>query len=164
MLFSHDWLLQPPAAHAEVLSAPDGKTLTLQNGLVRRTFRLAPDAATVGLEHLVTGEAALLQRLDADLWTFSAIDFLPHCSDTAQAGMLAASPVVFCESPGASPHQQVLLNLGPGLPAGFEPFERLIEVVGVSDEDRADSRRRWKYYLDRGYAITRHDLALKEVH
>jgi len=126
--------------------------------------RLLRKAVLRGSRVAVTGEAALLQRLDGDLWTFSAIDFLPHCSDTAQAGMLAASPVVFCESPGASPHRQVLLNLGPGVPTGFEPFERLIEVVGISDEDRADSRRRWKYYLDRGYAITRHDLAAKEVH
>jgi len=126
--------------------------------------RLLRKAVLRGSRVAVTGEAALLQRLDGDLWTFSAIDFLPHCSDTAQAGMLAASPVVFCESPGASPHRQVLLNLGPGVPTGFEPFERLIEVVGISDEDRADSRRRWKYYLDRGYAITRHDLASKEVH
>ena len=126
--------------------------------------RLLRKAVLRGSRVAVTGEAALLQRLDGDLWTFSAIDFLPHCSDTAQAGMLAASPVVFCESPSASPHRQVLLNLGPGVPTGFEPFERLIEVVGISDEDRADSRRRWKYYLDRGYAITRHDLASKEVH
>lgn len=126
--------------------------------------RLLRKAVLRGSRVAVTGEAALLQRLDGDLWAFSAIDFLPHCSDTAQAGMLAASPVVFCESPGASPHRQVLLNLGPGVPTGFEPFERLIEVVGISDEDRADSRRRWKYYLDRGYAITRHDLASKEVH
>ena len=126
--------------------------------------RLLRKAVLRGSRVAVTGEAALLQRLDGDLWTFSAIDFLPHCSDTAQAGMLAASPVVFCESPDASPHRQVLLNLGPGVPTGFEPFERLIEVVGISDEDRADSRRRWKYYLDRGYAITRHDLASKEVH
>jgi hypothetical protein len=59
MFLSPDWLVQPPAAHAEVISAADGTTLTLQNGLVRRTFRLSPDAATVGLDHLVTGEAFL---------------------------------------------------------------------------------------------------------
>lgn len=126
--------------------------------------RLLRKAVVRGSKVAVTGEAALLQRLDVDLWTFSAIDFLPHCTDAAEAGMLAASPVVFCASLGGYLHHQVLLNLGPGVPAGFEPFERLIEVVGISDEDRADSRRRWKYYLDRGYAITRHDLASKEVH
>ena len=130
----------------------------------RYMCRLLRKAVVRGSKVAVTGEAALLQRLDVDLWTFSAIDFVPHCTDAAEPGMLAASPVVFCASAGGSPHQQVLLNLGPGVPTGFEPFERLIEVVGVSDEDRADSRRRWKYYLDRGYAITRHDLASKEAH
>ena len=128
------------------------------------TCRLLRKAVLTGSRVAVTGDAALRQRLDADLWTFSATDFVPHCTDAAEPGMLAASPVVFCASPGGSPHHQVLLNLGPGVPTGFEPFERLIEVVGVSDEDRVDSRRRWKYYLDRGYAITRHDLASKEVH
>jgi DNA polymerase-3 subunit chi len=126
--------------------------------------RLLRKAVVGGSRVAITGEATLLQRLDADLWTFSAIDFLPHCSDAAEAGMLAASPVVVCASPSASPHHEVLLNLGPDVPVGFEPFERLIEVVGVTDEDRADSRRRWKYYLDRGYAITRHDLASKALH
>ncbi len=126
--------------------------------------RLVRKAVVRGSRVAITGEAALLHRLDIDLWTFSATGFLPHCTDTAEAAMLAASPVVLCASPGASPHHQVLLNLGPGVPTGFETFERLIEVVGVTDEDRADSRRRWKYYLDRGYAITRHDLASKELH
>ncbi|MBB6051923.1 alpha-galactosidase [Armatimonas rosea] len=59
MLLSPDWLIQPPAVHASVAATADGKTLTLQNGLVRRTFRLSPDAATVGLDQLVTGEAFL---------------------------------------------------------------------------------------------------------
>ena len=126
--------------------------------------RLLRKATFKGARVAVTGDDALLQRLDFDLWNFSALDFVPHCAATGDAGMLAATPVVFCKSPGASPHQQVLLNLGAGVPPGFERFERLIEVVGTDDADRAASRGRWKYYLDRGYAITRHDLASKEVH
>lgn len=126
--------------------------------------RLLRKAVARGSRVAVTGDEALLRRFDIDLWTFSAVDFVPHCAAACDAGMLAASPVVFCKLPVNSPHRQVLLNLGSGVPSGFEPFERLIEVVGTGDEDRADSRRRWKYYLDRGYAITRHDLASKEVH
>ena len=126
--------------------------------------RLVRKAVVRGSRVTVTGDPALLQRFDVDLWTFSTTDFVPHCTDSAAPDILAATPVVFCESPGKSQHRQVLLNLGPNVPTGFEPFERLIEVVGVSDEDRADSRRRWKHYFDRGYAITRHDLASKEAH
>jgi DNA polymerase III subunit chi len=49
------------------------------------------------------------------------------------------------------------------VPEGFERFERLIEVVTQDDEDRQRARRRWKHYADRGYAITRRDLALKDT-
>lgn len=126
--------------------------------------RLLRKAVARGSRVAVTGDDALLRQFDLGLWTFSAVDFVPHCADTSGSDMLAESPVVFCQSPGTSAHQQVLLNLGVGVPAGFERFERLIEVVGMDDADRADSRRRWKYYLDRGYSITRHDLASKEAH
>lgn len=60
MLIPHtDWLVNPPAQHATVTVSSQGQELRLENGLVRRTFQLAPDAATVGLDHLMTGEAFL---------------------------------------------------------------------------------------------------------
>lgn len=126
--------------------------------------RLLRKAVLKGSRVAVTGDQGLLQQFDLDLWTFSAVDFVPHCAAACDAAVLAASPVILCESPDASPHHQVLLNLGVGVPNGFERFERLLEVVGIDDSDRSHSRRRWKYYLDRGYVITRHDIALKESH
>jgi DNA polymerase-3 subunit chi len=76
----------------------------------------------------------------------------------------AHSPVVLIETPLPAPHRQVLLNLGARVPEGFEQFERLIELVTADDQDRANARQRWKHYADRGYAITRHDLALQAAH
>jgi DNA polymerase-3 subunit chi len=35
-------------------------------------------------------------------------------------------------------------------------------VVTGDDEARQQARLRWKHYADRGYAITRHDLASRE--
>jgi DNA polymerase-3 subunit chi len=55
----------------------------------------------------------------------------------------------------------VLVNLGEHVPAGFDRFERLIEVVTLDDADRQQARGRWKHYTDLGYAIVRHDLNLK---
>ncbi|MEO8856367.1 MAG: DNA polymerase III subunit chi [Burkholderiaceae bacterium] len=121
--------------------------------------RLLRKAATRGSRVAVTGGDVLRQQLDRDLWTFSATEFVPHCSDTSASRMLAVSPVIFCESASAAPHQEVLLNLGPRVAEGFERFERLIEVVGNDPADREESRVRWKYYRDRGYAIVRHDFA-----
>ena len=124
--------------------------------------RLLRKALARGSRVTVSGDDAALQRLDADLWRFSEVDFVPHCRLGADPAVLAASPIVLCATPHDSPHREVLLNLGAEVPPGFEAFERLIEVVGSDAADRADSRRRWKHYQDRGYAILRHDLAAKE--
>jgi DNA polymerase-3 subunit chi len=121
--------------------------------------RLLRKAQAQGARLVVTGDPDTLRELDAALWTFSAQDFVPHClAAAATPQVLAASPIVLTETPREAPHQQVLVNLGLEVPAGFESFERLVEVVASGDEDRLPGRRRWKHYADRGYAITRHDL------
>ncbi|MGH6625747.1 MAG: DNA polymerase III subunit chi [Burkholderiaceae bacterium] len=123
--------------------------------------RLLRKAVGTGAQVVVTAEPESLQRLDAALWTFAPLEFVAHCHADSDATMLAASPVVLAASLDALPHQQVLVNLGDRIPDGFERFERLIEVVSLDDADRQGARRRWKHYADRGYALMRHDLALK---
>jgi DNA polymerase-3 subunit chi len=120
--------------------------------------RLLRKAVGKGAKLVVTGEPALLRELDTALWTFSPLEFVPHCyGDVGGPAVLAASPVVLSDAAHAAPHQEVLVNLGPGVPEGFERFERLIEVVTADEADRVNGRRRWKHYADRGYAIQRHD-------
>ncbi len=126
--------------------------------------RLLRKAVGSGARVVVTGDAALLRELDTALWTFAPLEFVPHCYGASDAAVLARSPVVLADSTRTAPHQQVLVNLGPPVPEGFERFERLIEVVTPHDDDRQQARQRWKHYADRGYAITRHDLALKDSH
>lgn len=126
--------------------------------------RLLRKAVSTGARVVVTAEPHALQQLDAALWSFSAVDFVPHCRQSADALLVAASPVILADAVTAAPHQQILLNLGQAVPGGFERFERLIEVVGLDHEDRQLARNRWKHYADRGYAITRHDLAAKGSH
>lgn len=121
--------------------------------------RLLRKAFTSGSRVVVTGDPELLRELDTALWTFGALEFVPHCHGTAQGERVQArSPIVLSEAPRAAPHQQVLVNLGEAVPDGFERFERLIEVVTQDDGDRSQARQRWKHYADRGYAIVRHDL------
>ncbi|MEP6790905.1 MAG: DNA polymerase III subunit chi [Ramlibacter sp.] len=124
--------------------------------------RLVRKALGSGAKVVVTGEPLLLSQLDAALWTFAPLEFLPH-SYGAGAAVTAASPVVLADSARSAPHQQVLVNLGGPVPEGFERFERLIEVVDQQDGDRQQARLRWKHYADRGYSITRHDLATREA-
>ncbi|WP_372828241.1 DNA polymerase III subunit chi [Polaromonas sp.] len=121
--------------------------------------RLLRKAWGNGARVVVTGEPDALGRLDQMLWTFSPLEFVPHCQLDASAATVAATPVLLARSLEACPHHDVLVNLGQQVPDGFERFERFIELVTLADEDRAAARSRWKHYTDRGYAMRRHDLA-----
>jgi hypothetical protein len=54
-----DWLIQPSSYMAQVESGSDGTQAELGNGLIRRAFRLKPNAATVAFDNLITGESLL---------------------------------------------------------------------------------------------------------
>ncbi|MDB6000660.1 MAG: polymerase subunit chi [Rhizobacter sp.] len=123
--------------------------------------RLLRKAVRSGAKVTVVGPSALLGRLDQALWTFEPLDFVAHA--WAKGGVLPErlkrSPLVLAESAAASPHHEVLVNLGETLCDGFEGYKRLIEVVSLDAEDRSAARQRWKHYADRGYAITQHEVA-----
>ena len=126
--------------------------------LVPYACRLLRKAVGSGAKVMVTAQPETLAALDSALWTLSEVDFVPHCFVDSDARLLAASPVVLAASLDTLAHQQVLLNLGLDVPAGFERFERLIEFVGLEEDERQAARRRWKHYIDQGYSITRHDF------
>ncbi len=63
--FDRDWLVQPVTRKAGVYRGEDGQELVLDNGLIRRSFRVQPNAATVGLNNLMTG-AALLRGVEPE--------------------------------------------------------------------------------------------------
>lgn len=54
-----DWLLGQPEARATIRHDQPRNEITLGNGLIARTLRLAPNAATVAFDNLVTGESLL---------------------------------------------------------------------------------------------------------
>ena len=54
-----DWLVDPTPYRAGVFRGNNADEIILSNGLVRRTFRIAPNLATVAIDNLVTGESVL---------------------------------------------------------------------------------------------------------
>ena len=58
-LLGADWLVSPPKDHATVQRSADGREVALSNGLIRRVWRLKPDAATVAFDDLRTGESLI---------------------------------------------------------------------------------------------------------
>jgi len=44
------------------------------------------------------------------------------------------------------------------MPSYFSRFRRVVEIVTRDSDDRALARDRFRFYRDRGYEITTHDL------
>jgi hypothetical protein len=54
-----DWLIEPTPFKGRVTLSDNGRQLELNNGLLRRVIRLQPNAATVALDNLTSGESLL---------------------------------------------------------------------------------------------------------
>jgi DNA polymerase III subunit chi len=126
--------------------------------------RLLRKAVRKGSRVAVCADAATLGQLDRALWTFDPTDFTPHrrlAPGAPPPARFAATPVWLLECAGdaplrESPVHEVLVNLGPEPVPGCESFERVLEIVG-RDADAADAgRRRWRHYIERGYAVVHH--------
>ncbi|MFM1987755.1 MAG: hypothetical protein RJA99_712 [Pseudomonadota bacterium] len=122
--------------------------------LVRKIYRAR--------QHVVVccDAPARLKAFDERLWTFAPQDFVPHVP--ASDALAAETPVLLTASPDGLPWHDVLVNLGDATPEGFARFERLIEVVGGDEADRARGRDRFRFYRDRGYPLSTHDIAAAE--
>ncbi len=128
--------------------------------------RLLRKACASSARVIVTGDAEQMKLLDAQLWTFDPMSFVPHCLSDAPAQTSAQTPVILTADgnlPASLPHHEVMINLGQSLIKGFETFERVIEVVSLDEQDKAFARQRWKHYSERGYPLVRHDLSPKKV-
>jgi len=127
-------------------------------GVACRFLRKAHDA---GASVVVCGDRASLDRLDVALWTFDPLSFVAHARGRAAAPAPALAPTRtwLVDSAACVASRELLLNLGPEAPEGFERFARVIEVVSTREEDRTAGRARWKHYAGRGYAIQRHEAA-----
>ncbi|NJD89836.1 MAG: DNA polymerase III subunit chi [Betaproteobacteria bacterium] len=96
-------------------------------------------------------DEGLLASFDRLLWTYQSTRFVPHCRATD--AIAAETPVVLASGDESLPHHDVLLNLGTEWPPFFASFERLLEIVGNDEEDKAHARNRFVFYRKRGYEI-----------
>jgi len=109
---------------------------------------------------LYSRDADRLARLDTALWTFSALDFVPHVA--VDSPLAARTPVLLSASlDGAVPSCPVLVNLDDDVPPELSSldgrFDRLIEIVSRDDDDRRCARERFRVYRDAGLEPQSHD-------
>ncbi|SAL10439.1 DNA polymerase III subunit chi [Caballeronia humi] len=113
--------------------------------------RLVRKAYLSGEPIVVLAEPARLAAFDEQLWTFSPLDFVPHCM--AGSPLAAETPVVLAANLDDVPHHRILVNLSMTVPPQFARFERLLEVVGNEEQELVAGRERYRFYRDRGYAL-----------
>ena len=120
--------------------------------------RLAGKAVKQGSRMLIYApDAGMASRLDALMWTWPAIGFVPHVK--AQSPLAAETPVLIASGEETPAQCELLLNLGSECPPHFERFARLFELVDTTEENRQAGRNRYRFYQERGYKISNHDLA-----
>ena len=120
--------------------------------------RLAAKAASQNTRMVIYAPAGdTASRIDKLLWTWQATGFVPHCAP--HDALAGETPILVAAGEEAPEGYGVLLNLASETPPHFERFERLLELVGRDDDEKQAGRGRYRYYRDRGYKITDHDLA-----
>lgn len=104
--------------------------------------RLIAKAYAAGARILVTGAPAGLAALDKALWTTDAESFLPHA--LAGAADDGAQPILLAETAEAANGATMLLSLQAGIPAGFEQFQRVLNLFEEGGEAHQRARADWK--------------------
>lgn len=104
-----------------------------------------------------TPDAATTDAFDRLLWVTPPTGFLPHCR--MDSPIAAETPVWIDHRPDHAGPAAVLLNLCDEPPPFFSRFERLIEIVGIGDNDAAAARERYRFYRERGYALRTHNMS-----
>lgn len=130
------------------LTGVDDK-LTFACRLLRKKFREGSRVA-------VYGPSPLLTRLDQALWTEPQLDFLPH--QRLRRGELAPAdarltPVWLLETAVPGLDCDSAVNLGTDDVAALASHDRVAEVVGLDDQDRAQGQLRWRQYKAQGHTL-----------
>jgi len=105
----------------------------------------------VQVPDLRTGE-----QLDELLWQFEPDAFIPHLLLPRDDKLTA--PVAIGVGVAPDVYADVLINLSDNLPHAFARFQRLLELVPASEEQRLKARERYDFYKQRGYPLQYHNL------
>ena len=97
------------------------------------------------------------QALDDLLWTFNDRSFVPHQLCMPEQASDGTTPVQLSVQP-AAPAADLLVNLAGGLPAHWESYPRIAEIIDADPERRRLGRERFKTYRDLKLTPQTHQL------
>ena len=101
-------------------------------------------------------DMAEAEQLNAMLWTFHDISFIPHdlVSDTPKD-----SPILIgCQKEKPNTNAAILLNISQSIPGFYNTFERVIEIVPTETTWQNNARAHYREYQAQGLEINTHKL------
>lgn len=109
---------------------------------------------------ILTSDEAMAESVQQHLWQQSP-SFLPN----ARIAELHAvsTPIIVGWQLDLPIHDDVLINMQQNQTTIFSRFKRLIELVGIDEDDKIPARARYKFYRDRGYEIRSYDASGKAL-
>ena len=113
----------------------------------------------------VVAEHGELPRLDAALWTFDPLEFIPHArleAGSTPSGAMAKTRIWLTQLdqpwPEALGRADTLINLTNEIAPQAGDFARVIEVVSDDPDDKAAARQRWRHYKALGMDCQHHQV------
>jgi DNA polymerase-3 subunit chi len=107
---------------------------------------------------IVNDTLADAQALDDLLWTFNERSFIPHKVCVDEHSMDPATKVHLAALPVALPPADLLVNLTARLPAQWERYPRIAEIIDADEDRRRLGRERFKTYRDLKVTLETHQL------
>lgn len=140
-----------PRVDFYVVASPERETLS------RVACRLIEKAWLAGNSVFVhTGSEQQAAQLDEALWTFKQDSFVPHTLYPPPGDEWTDVLLGY----GAEPSRalDVLVNLSSEVPAFYQRFGRIAELIGADAQARESGRERYRYYREQGCMLHSHHL------
>ena len=119
--------------------------------------RLAEKAFKKGHKiHILTANRQQQDKVDQLMWTFNDQSFLPHVISGDE--LSADTPIHISHDLENVVIRDVLINLKPEVPASYEQFDRIAEIVASNSEQRQAARLRYREYQRKGCAVASHEV------
>ena len=95
--------------------------------------------------------------IDDLLWTWRQNSFIPH--EIQDSDSTPDCPIVISHQQDLSTElHDVMINMASDVPLFFSQFERVTEIVDQNEQTRQSARQRYRFYQDRGYPLTSHEI------
>lgn len=106
--------------------------------------------------HINTQNDKATSIMDDLLWTFRDISFLPH--EIFQTDATTTASITLGHDKYYPESAEVIINLADNIPDNIEHFNRIVEIVGGSEERKMQARQRYREYRKQNYEIHDHQI------